>query len=90
MNPVGLLCSGDIASTFQSLSEQIRAGLNIAMSGIYYWTTDIGGYSGGDLTDPQFEELIVRWFQFGAFCPLFRLHGYGNTKRNLFDNQQLG
>lgn len=71
----GAVWSGDIDSTFQSLSQQVRAGLNIAMSGIYYWTTDIGGYHGGDLADPQFEELIVRWFQFGAFCPLFRLHG---------------
>jgi len=45
------------------------------MSGVALWTTDIGGYSGGDPKDPLFQELIVRWFQFGAFCPLFRLHG---------------
>eukprot|EP01047_Picozoa_sp_COSAG01_P001299 COSAG01_NODE_28_length_36622_cov_14.695751_28_plen_155_part_00 len=39
------------------------------------WTTDIGGYKGGNPEDPTWRELIVRWFQFGAFCPLFRLHG---------------
>jgi len=46
------------------------------MSGIYWWTTDIGGYHSGNLNDPVFRELIVRWFQFGAFCPIFRLHGH--------------
>ena len=40
-----------------------------------YWTTDIGGYNSGNITDPVFRELIVRWFQWGAFCPVFRLHG---------------
>lgn len=45
------------------------------MSGIPYWTTDIGGYNGGNISSPQFRELVVRWFQWGAFCPLFRSHG---------------
>ncbi len=67
--------SGDIPSTFESLHTQIRAGLNIAVSGIPWWTTDIGGFRDGDIRDPQFQELIVRWFQYGVFCPLFRLHG---------------
>ena len=67
--------SGDIASTFESLRQQVRAGLNMAMSGIPWWTTDIGGFHGGDVNDPGFRELIVRWFQYGVFCPLFRLHG---------------
>ena len=67
--------SGDTQSNFANLQEQFRAGLNMAMSGFSYWTTDIGGYSGGDIDDPVFRELIVRWFQWGAFCPLFRLHG---------------
>ena len=40
-----------------------------------YWTTDIGGFGGGNTSDPGFRELLVRWFQWGAFCPLFRLHG---------------
>jgi len=67
--------SGDIDSTFEALAAQIPAGLNIGISGIPWWTTDIGGFKGGDPTTPYFRELIVRWFQFGTFCPLFRLHG---------------
>ena len=70
------LWSGDIPSTFASLRAQIRSGLNVAVSGIPWWTTDIGGFHGGDPDDPQYRELVVRWFQFGAFCPLFRLHGH--------------
>jgi len=68
--------SGDIPSTFDSLRRQLKAGLNMAMSGIFWWTTDIGGFFGGDPKDPAFQELIVRWFQFGVFCPIFRLHGF--------------
>ena len=45
------------------------------MSGIPWWTTDIGGFHGGDVNSAYFRELIVRWFQYGVFCPLFRLHG---------------
>lgn len=68
--------SGDIPSTFDSLRRQIKAGLNMAMCGISWWTTDIGGFWGGDPSDPVFQELVVRWFQFGVFCPIFRLHGF--------------
>ena len=67
--------SGDIASTFEALAKQIPAGLNIAISGIPWWTTDIGGFHGGDPRTDYFRELIVRWFQFAVFCPIFRLHG---------------
>ncbi len=70
------LWSGDIPATFASLRDQVRAGLNVALSGIPWWTTDIGGFHGGDPTSPEFRELVVRWFQYGVFCPLFRLHGY--------------
>lgn len=70
------LWSGDIPATFASLRTQIRAGLNVAMSGIPWWTTDIGGFHGGDQESPEYRELLVRWFQYGVFCPLFRLHGY--------------
>jgi len=45
------------------------------MCGIPWWTTDIGGFYGGDPDDPRFRELIVRWFQFGVFSPILRLHG---------------
>jgi alpha-D-xyloside xylohydrolase len=74
--------SGDIFSTFESLQAQVRAGLNIGMSGIPWWTTDIGGFRGGDPRTEYFRELIVRWFQYGVFCPLFRLHGV----RDPYDN----
>jgi len=74
----GAIWSGDIESTFESLQLQVRAGLNIALSGIAWWTTDIGGFGGGNTDDPYFRELIVRWFQYGMFCPLFRLHGVRN------------
>jgi len=67
--------SGDIQSTFEALQAQVRGGLNIGLSGIPWWTTDIGGFFNGDITTAYFRELIVRWFQYGAFCPLFRLHG---------------
>ncbi len=67
--------SGDIESTFEALAAQIPAGLNMGIAGIPWWTTDIGGFRNGDPASAYFRELIVRWFQFGAFCPLFRLHG---------------
>ena len=67
--------SGDTSSTFDSLNQQFRAGLNMVMSGIVYWTSDIGGYNGGNISDPLWRQLAVRWFQWGAFCPLFRNHG---------------
>ena len=67
--------SGDIPATWDSLRRQVRAGLNIAIAGIPWWTTDIGGFHGGDPHDPAYQELITRWFQYGVFCPLFRLHG---------------
>ena len=67
--------SGDIPTTFPALRNQIVAGLNIGLSGIPWWTTDIGGFFGGDPEDPQYRELMIRWFQYAAWCPLFRLHG---------------
>jgi len=68
--------SGDVDSTFEALAAQIPAGLNIGVSGIPWWTTDIGGFRNGDPTTEYFRELVVRWFQFATFCPLFRLHGF--------------
>jgi alpha-D-xyloside xylohydrolase len=70
-----LLWSGDIPTTFDSLARQIRAGLNVAMSGIPWWNTDIGGFAGGDPDDPAYRELLIRWFQYGTFGPVMRLHG---------------
>ena len=70
------LWSGDIEPTFAALAAAIPAGLNVAMSGLPWWNSDIGGFHGGDPDDPAYQELVVRWFQFGVFCPLFRLHGH--------------
>lgn len=70
-----LVWSGDIASSFESMRNQLAAGLNMGLAGIPWWTTDIGGFHGGDPNDPAFRELFVRWFQWGTFCPVMRLHG---------------
>lgn len=80
--------SGDINARFDVLKDQISSGVNFSMAGIPYWTTDIGGFflRGHDVghgpglypeghTDPSYRELYVRWFQYGAFCPIFRSHG---------------
>ena len=71
-----LVWSGDIPSTFESFKIQIVCGLQMAMAGIPWWTTDIGGFHDGDIRDPKFQELLIRWFQYGAFCPVMRLHGH--------------
>ena len=87
--------SGDITAKWDVFRNQIQGGLNFCMSGLPYWTTDIGAFfvqsaeagalgrgswfRNGDfdsgLADDNYKELYVRWFQFGAFCPLFRAHG---------------
>lgn len=70
-----LTWSGDIHSSFRSMREQLQAGLSMSMAGIPWWTSDIGGFLGGNIQDPGFQELLVRWFAWGAFCPVFRMHG---------------
>ncbi|KFY29506.1 hypothetical protein V493_02325 [Pseudogymnoascus sp. VKM F-4281 (FW-2241)] len=70
-----LVWSGDIASSWGSLRNQLSAGLNMGIAGIPWWTTDIGGFHGGDPNDEAFRELFARWFQWGTFCPVMRLHG---------------
>ncbi|KAK3711130.1 hypothetical protein LTR37_009917 [Vermiconidia calcicola] len=70
-----LVWSGDIASSWSSFRNQLAAGLNMGIAGIPWWTTDIGGFHGGNPDDPEFRELFTRWFQWGAFCPVMRLHG---------------
>ena len=74
--------SGDINSDWFSYRRQIPAGLNFALSGIPYWTTDIGGFVFGSPTDPAFRELFVRWFQYGTFNPILRVHGTRNPDEN--------
>jgi alpha-D-xyloside xylohydrolase len=78
--------SGDIVSRWSDMKDQIGVGLNFSISGIPYWTMDIGGFAvesrygayGGVITPEnldEWRELQTRWYQFGAFCPLFRAHG---------------
>lgn len=70
-----LVWSGDIMSTYEDFRKQICAGIHMGLCGIPWWTTDIGGFHGGVTKDPDFRELLVRWFQFGTFCPVMRIHG---------------
>ncbi|KAJ9479555.1 putative Glucosidase 2 subunit alpha (putative) [Pseudozyma hubeiensis] len=70
-----LLWSGDIASSWSSMRAQLVAGMSVSIAGIPWWNSDIGGFHGGDPADPAFRELLIRWFQWGAFCPVMRLHG---------------
>ncbi len=74
--------SGDIGTTWNDLKGQLPAGLNYSMSGLPYWTFDIGGFAvesrfinakGADLE--EWRELLTRWYELGAFCPLYRSHG---------------
>lgn len=71
-----LVWSGDIHSSFESMRNQITAGLHMSIAGIPWWTTDIGGFHKGRTDDPQFRELLIRCFEYGTFCPVMRLHGY--------------
>jgi alpha-glucosidase/alpha-D-xyloside xylohydrolase len=74
----GWLWSGDLNSTWQTLTNQVAVGINTGLTGVPYWGTDIGGFfSTKELTG----ELYVRWFQFGAFCPVFRSHGRPSALR---------
>ena len=81
-----LVWSGDIASSWPSFRNQLAAGLNMGLAGLPWWTTDIGGFHGGNPDDEGFRELLVRWFQWGAFCPVMRLHGDRDPKRKEGDS----
>lgn len=70
-----LVWSGDVDSSFRGLREQFTAGLNMGIAGSPWWTSDIGGFLRGNPDDEDFRECFVRWFQYGVFCPVFRLHG---------------
>ncbi len=78
--------SGDVAATWQQLREQVTAGLNHTMTGYPYWASDIGAFFrdaksanaiyDDQYTNPEYIELYTRWFEWGTFCPIFRIHGY--------------
>ena len=103
------LWSGDVASTWDMLRKQIPAGLNFTMTGDPHFNTDIGGFFCGSFNkkgmpaprNPQYQELYVRWMQYGLFCPVFRSHGtdapreiyqFGKKGEPIFDaiNQTIG
>jgi alpha-D-xyloside xylohydrolase len=67
--------SGDIPSTFESLQDQIQCGINMGLAGIPWWNTDIGGFMTDDVNDPDFRQLLIRWYQFAVFTAVMRLHG---------------
>ena len=70
-----VLWSGDVPSTWESLRDQLQAGLNMGLAGISWWNTDIGGFMEGNVNDPDFRELLVRWYEWAVFQPVMRLHG---------------
>lgn len=70
-----LVWSGDIHSNYEDFRKQICAGIHMGLCGIPWWTTDIGGFAGGNVNDDSFKELLIRWFQYGTFLPVMRMHG---------------
>lgn len=98
------LWSSDISCSFESFKIQVPQGINACASGLPYWTSDIGGYhfhwQAPDWSQPDKQELFTRWFQFGVFSPIFRIHGKGEralfsknwsaeTKKTLLDYDML-
>ena len=67
--------SGDVPSSWESLRDQLAAGLSIGLAGIPWWNTDIGGFMEGNVNDPAFRQLLVRWYEWAVFTPVMRLHG---------------
>jgi alpha-D-xyloside xylohydrolase len=81
-----IIWSGDIAGEWNNLKASIPAGLSFSMSGMPYWTTDVGGFwvkRPFKNVDASYRELFTRWYQFGAFCPIFRVHG-ADTEREIW------
>ena len=72
--------SGDIGASWDVFRKQVASGLNFTSAGIPYWCTDIGAFFSKPNTDPAYRELFTRWFEWGAFCPIFRVHGTGTDK----------
>ena len=82
-----LVWSGDIMSTYEDFRKQICAGIHMGLCGIPWWTTDIGGFHGGYTEKPEFREMLVRWFQFGTFCPVMRLHGCRQPAQQIINKE---
>ncbi|WP_300763148.1 TIM-barrel domain-containing protein [uncultured Bacteroides sp.] len=84
--------SGDVQSSWDMFRKQITAGLNFSLTGMPHWNSDLGGFFAGSYNtngstsatkNPMYQELYVRWVQFGAFCPMMRSHG-ADTPREFF------
>ncbi len=67
--------SGDVPSTFEAFYDQVQAGLNMGLAGIPWWTTDIGGFMTDDVNDPDFQQLLIRWYEFAVYSAVLRMHG---------------
>lgn len=70
-----LIWSGDVPSTFESFYDQLQCGLNMGLAGIPWWTTDVGGFMTDDVNDPDFRQLLIRWYQFAVYSAVLRMHG---------------
>ena len=70
-----LVWSGDIESTFEQMKIQLRNGMNMGIAGIPWWISDTGGFYDGNIDDPMFRELLIRWFQWAVYMPVLRMHG---------------
>ena len=92
--------SGDIGNDFWQLQRQVSVGLSASVCGVPYWTTDVGGFGGGfskdsdyasgkDPNDWVYREVVARWFQYGMFCPIFRVHRAGNDAGPWFYGEQV-
>lgn len=67
--------SGDVPSTFEAFKDQLASGLSMGLAGIPWWTTDIGGFMTRDVKEPEFRELLIRWYQFATYSAVLRMHG---------------
>ncbi len=87
----GLVWTGDVQSTYEGFKDQVIAGQNMGLAGIPWWTTDIGGFMTEDVFDPDFKELLIRWYEYGTFCPIMRMHGdRGPYNIEPLDNRDFG
>ncbi|MCG6186322.1 glycoside hydrolase family 31 protein [Maribellus maritimus] len=77
-----ILWSGDIKGDFPTLRRQVKAGLNISLCGIPWWTTDIGGFWANPQSE-DYKEVLIRWFQYGTFCPVMRIHGVNSPMKKI-------
>lgn len=70
-----VIWSGDVPSTFEAFRDQVQCGLNMGLAGIPWWTTDVGGFMTDNVFDPDFRQLLIRWYQFAVYSAVLRMHG---------------